>query len=480
MAFARPPLALALLLACSSPQFEDDFDFGVAIAGFQVEMGCPTIAPEVCEDRGSDWYAFVTSTVTQARASNHLANHPPTYGPGYFELYEADIARAASLGVSTYRFSLEWSRVFPASTRGVDDHEALLAIASKEALERYRAQLRAIRSHGLSPLVTLNHYTLPSWVHDGVGCNVGLDECAPRGWLEPWIVDEIAKYSGFVAKELGPEIDVWATQNEPMAVILPGYIMPTAARTNPPAQTLRLKEARVAMNAMIEAHARMSDAVHAADPGARVGLVYAVAPVHPMDEQNALDRLAAKNVHYLMQDAFLDAIALGKLDEDLDGRAERVERLEGRLDFLGVNYYTRVKVRGTDDAVLPELSVMSNFDPLSLEQGEVYAPGIHESLIDLMDRYPGLPIIVTENGASSENDMSAFLVDHLDYLLRALEEGAPVEGYLWWTLIDNYEWNHGMEIRMGLFAVDPLDPLKQRVERPVAKTYRKVIETREL
>ncbi|MBI4816313.1 MAG: glycoside hydrolase family 1 protein [Deltaproteobacteria bacterium] len=472
----QSPRALALvapyLFACSSPSLPETFRFGTAIAGFQVEMGCPTIAAEVCEDRGSDWYEFVTSTVTRARDGNFITGGPPSTGPGYYELYESDIGRAKDLGMDIFRFGFEWSRIFPGATFGLTGPD-LKAAASPDALAYYHEQLDALKTVGLTPLATVNHYTLPAWIHDAVGCNTSLDRCTRRGWLDPRIVEELAKFAGFLGQEFGSDIELWATQNEPMAVVLPGFMQPTKTRSNPPSVSFRFQEAKEVMLRMILAHARMYDAIHATDAEARVGIVYAVAPVHPADPSSTIDQLGATNVDYLFNRVFLDAVALGRSDPELDGTAVTDEELTGRMDWLGVNYYTRIVVRGSAEAAFPELSPLSTFDPLSLQQGEIYPEGLYEALTTTHARYPTQALIVTENGADSKStDSVVFLDSHLKSLIRAIDEGeVPVEAYLWWSLIDNYEWNLGMQMRFGLFGVEPEDPTKARVKKPVAARY---------
>lgn len=467
---------------CSSSGFPEDFQFGAATAGFQIEMGCPTLAPELCEDRNSDWYAFITSTVAIGRSQNHLEGDPPSAGPGYYELFEGDLERAASIGLTMFRFSFEWSRIFPASTAGIEGHEALRATASPEALAYYRRQLDAMHAMGLEPFATLHHYTLPAWIHDAVGCNTDFDACSRKGWVDPAIAGEIAKYAGFVAAEFGADVDLWATQNEPFAIIVPGYLAPTPTRTNPPARALELEAARTALVHMVEAHARMSDAIHEADPGSEVGLVYVVAPVHPKDPASALDQRAARNVYRLFNTIFLDAIILGELDDDLDGKAERREDLAGKTDFLGMNYYTRAVVEGEEESIFPDFSPLATFDPLTIQQGDVYPAGMFEALTAVHAAYPDLPIYISENGVDVglAPDTGAFLVDHLREVERAIDAGADVRGYLWWSLMDNYEWNHGMTLDFGLYAVDPADPSKTRVPRPIVDTYARIARERGL
>jgi beta-galactosidase len=483
-------LGLASAPACKKAGFGEEFAFGAAVAGFQVDMGCPTIPAEECEDRNSDWYAFATSTVAQARSSNFLSGDPLSRSPGFYELYEEDLDRAAAMGLTHFRFSVEWSRVFPTSTRGIEGHDALLAVASPAGLDYYKRILAALKARGMRPLLTLHHYTLPSWIHDAVGCNENLTRCRPRGWLEEDIVPEIAKYAGFVARELGGEVDQWVTENEPFAVILPGFLQPSLTRTNPPAASLRFAEAKAAMLAMIDAHAAMSDAVKAADTvdadgdgaAALVGLVYNVTPIHPKDPDSPLDKLGAKNIDHLFNGVFLDAVLLGVLDDELDGTGTPQARLQGKTDFLGVNYYTRAILAGETESLFPDFSPLATFDPLSLEQGAVYPEGMYEALMQMHADYPGVPLIISENGVDLGlyPQTDRFLVEHLQRVLRAREDGADVRGYYYWSLVDNYEWNHGMGQRFGLFAVDPDDPAKPRTARPVVDTYRRIIEARDI
>jgi beta-glucosidase/6-phospho-beta-glucosidase/beta-galactosidase len=265
----------------------------------------------------------------------HLSGQDVSSGPGFYELYAQDVNRARNeVGASIFRFSLEWSRIFPSDTRGLAGYAALRAVASEEALRFYHAVLAAVRDAGMQPLVTLHHYTLPLWLHDGKACHMDLEACPRRGWLDPDIVEEMARFSGFAAEEFGAEIDLWATQNEPMAVVISGYISPSATRSNPPGVTFRFREAREVMARMQLTHARQYDAVKAGDTvdsdddgqAARVGLVYAVAPVYPRDALKPGDAVGAQDVDYLFNRAFLNAVMRGDYDEDLDGTRVRLWR----------------------------------------------------------------------------------------------------------------------------------------------------------
>ncbi len=460
--------------------FPEDFLFGTATAGFQVEMGCPTLPAEDCEDRNSDWYAFVTAPETIASNRAFLSGDPVSYGPGFWETYAADFDLAKDdLHNDAFRMSIEWSRVFPQPTDAAQSFEDLRALADPDALAGYHAILDALKARGMTPLVTISHYTLPAWIHDGVGCHLDLDACSPRGWLDrERTVTEIAKYAGFVAQEFGDDIDLYATLNEPFALLLPGYLLPSAERTNPPAVSLRFDEGKEVLVALIEGHARMYDAIKAADPTAQVGVVYNLTPAKPADPDEPADVEAAANFFYLWNEVFMNGVAGGLLDDDLDGEAEARPDLAGRMDYVGVNYYTRVTVDGLGRSALPALSPLATFNPLSLVLWEDYPKGLYEMIAYVDDAFD-LPVIVTENGTMDPFETRpSFLVRHLTWVARALRDGYDVRGYFFWSLMDNYEWNHGLGLRFGLYGYDPEDPTKAREKRAVADTYGRIAEER--
>ena len=452
--------ALLLCLCACGRGLPNGFLFGTAIAGFQVDMGCPTIAAEKCEDRASDWYAWITRPSLLSDPSTYLAGTPPSGGPGFFELYPQDLDRAAGeLHSNALRLSIEWSRVFPVSTIGVQD---LHSVASGAALAYYHALFAAMKARGLTPLVTLNHYTLPSWLHDAAGCHADIDHCSPRGWLEPAAVGEAARYAGFVAGEF-PEVRLWATLNEPFtAVVLAGYVMPSENRTNPPGVSFKWAEAKAVYAALISAHARMFDAVKAAAPHAEVGIVYNVQAVSPKNPARKQDVQSASDVAYLMNEMFLNAVARGDFDAAWNGHAVHRDDLAGRLDFVGLNYYLRATVEGLGSSLFPDQSPYMTFNPFSLTLTPD-AGGLSE-VLDFVKTY-GKPIYITETGIEDAGD-TGNAADWIATTVRAVKQSsADVRGYFYWTLMDNYEWNHGMTWKLGMYAVDPNDPSKTRVPR---------------
>jgi beta-glucosidase/6-phospho-beta-glucosidase/beta-galactosidase len=293
-------------------------------------------------------------------------------------------------------------------------------------------------------------------------------------------VAEMAKYARFAAEEYGSKVDTWATLNEPLAVVMAGFLMPTPDRTNPPGLALQADRAVTALFAMAEAHARVADAVRDGDledadgdsSPARVGIVHAVGVFSPLDIENEADQAAADHAFALYNRVFLDAAVSGDLDTDLDGTSDgHRDDLAGRTDFIGVNYYFRTVVRGIGAPIFGEYPLLDFLpvefvtDPAGMAEALVFASGY------------GLPLYVTECGVddpAGDETGPAFLTAHLLAVGDAVAQGIDVRGFFYWSLVDNYEWNHGMDMRFGLYALDPLDPLKQRSPKLSAGIYARV------
>ncbi len=476
----------------STMKFPDGFLFGAATAGFQVDMACPTIPAAQCTDPNSDWYQFVTSpTIIHDPLAYVKGDDPGKVSPGHWELFASDFDRAKNdLHHNAFRMSIEWSRIFPKSTIGVEGYENLLAIADADAVAHYHQVFAALRERGLEPLVTLNHYTLPTWIHDAVGCHTDFAHCSPRGWDDPdTTVHEIAKYAGFVAREYGGQVDLWTTLNEPFAILLPGYLYPSASRSNPPAVFLQFAAFKTAFVAMIDAHAQMVDAIRANDLvsargngalPAEVGIVYAMSPAVPKNPNSTLDQQGAANLFYLWNMAFLNAVALGELDENFDHHPVFHPELAGRMDFIGINYYTSVTVSGLPFSIVPWVSPLFTFNPLTLSYGQLYPRGIYEMSAIVKNDF-NLPVYITENNARNDPkdtwaEENEAMVEHLSWLWYATQKGIDVRGYFYWSLLDNYEWNQGY-CQDGLYDVGKNDPAKKRVpEAGLVSLYREIVD----
>ncbi|MEM3666598.1 MAG: beta-galactosidase BgaS [Candidatus Bathyarchaeia archaeon] len=498
--------------------FPDEFLWGVSASGFQFEMGD---AAGKSLDANTDWYIWVHDSENIRRGL--VSGDFPENGVDYWNLYAKDHEAARRLGLNAYRIGVEWSRIFPKSTAAVKvevektsdgnisridvDAEAieeLERLADKDALNHYRTIIADLRAKGFKVFLCLNHFTLPLWLHDPLTVRATKLRRGPKGWLEETTTIEFTKYAAYMALRFGDIVDNWATFNEPMAICEAGYMI---SESGFPPGVNNFKAAVKAAKNMVFAHARAYDAIKKFDTvkadeeslsPANVGLIHNVIPTRPLNEGERLDVEAAQFMDNMHNQFFPRAAAEGWLDENLNGVKEKSEvkdYLKQRLDWLGVNYYTRFVIKGRKNLLaklfakipaVPEIvqdygfacqpkSRSADGKPTSDSGWEIFPEGLLEAL-KAIAKY-GKPIYVTENGLADGEDAlrPKFIEDHLKVLEKAVnEEKIDVRGYFHWALTDNYEWAKGFKMKFGLFAVDPKS--KKRTIRKSAKTYKKTIE----
>jgi beta-galactosidase len=490
--------ALALPGTAAARDFPKGFLWGTAIAGFQTEAGGhPTNA-----DRRSDWWVWShdADNIAQGRVSGDLVER----GPGHWRLFRQDAALARRrLGVNAYRLSIEWSRLFPRSTAGARTPRQLDRLANKAAVRHYAAELRTVRRLGMEPMVTLNHFTLPTWLHDPLAvraafANVGPDDPPPKvargGWLNTSTVREFGKFAAWAAWKYGRLVDLWTPINEPMVVAVSGYVnIPgVIAQWFPPGVFSYSGAVRVVRN-LANANAVAYDAVHRYDRRARVGPVQNMIAFTPADPASAADRKATGHADYIFNRYYLNEVVRGEDDRNANGRIDPGERrrdLRGRADFIGVNYYYRGRVTALGSSAsstvpifdfLPSTDYRSAHNPTATpcpttctEFGaEIYPAGFRQVLATA-GRYR-LPLYVTENGLADadDNQRPAYLRSHLRVLRGVMHDHlARVKGYFAWSLMDNFEWSAGYYPRFGFFSYDPRT--LARHERPSGRLFRRI------
>lgn len=501
--------------------FPDRFLWGVSSCGFQFEMGDPS---RTALDGNTDWFVWVHDR--QNIEKKVVSGNFPEDGPNYWFLYKEDHRISSDLGLNAYRFGVEWSRIFPRSTRelkvnveksddgkisGIHAEEAFMEklekIANNDALNHYRLMILDLKKRGIEPYVCLNHFTLPLWVHDPIVARSSKLKGGLRGWLDEDTIIEFWKYAAYLAWKLGDLVDFWATFNEPMVVPESGYLFPEVAHFPPGLRNFTAFK-RVLGNIAV-AHARAYDAIKEwdkvkaeqnSDSSAEVGLIQNVSPMVPYNPEHDRETSAfASHIHNL---CFMEAASEGWLDENLNGKREKGETkhyLGNRLDWIGVNYYTRNVIKSGKSILarlfagipfVPEMvtgygnsckpnSISIDGRPTSDFGWELYPEGVIDAL-KLMSKY-GKPMFVTENGiADAEDKMRPqFIAEHLKALDKAINrDKLNVKGYFHWALTDNYEWAEGFRMKFGLYAVD--FKTKARVPRKSADVYRRIIETKEV
>lgn len=499
--------------------FPDKFLWGVSSCGFQFEMGDPS---KTGLDENTDWYAWVHDRTNIQKKV--VSGDFPEDGPSYWTLYRKDHSIASTLGLNCNRIGIEWSRIFPSSTRDVevdveraDDAgiagivarpstmEKLDGLADARAARHYREIISDLREKSMKPIVCLNHFTLPLWIHTPVAVDGSKSEGQPRGWYDEETIVEFWKFAAYVAWKLGDVVDSWATFNEPV-VVAEGYLFPD--RGFPPA-TRDIGAFKNILCNMAVAHARAYDGIKmwdsikadadSASP-AEVGVIQNVSPMWPYRPEK--DDAVAAFASHVHNSCWLEAICNGWLDQNLNGvkdREEVKEYLANRVDWIGVNYYCRNVIKGGSVILsrlfaglpyMPEIvkgygnscepnSLSADNKPTSDFGWEIYPEGLTDAL-KLVSKY-GKPMYVTENGVADSQDKlrPQFITTHLTELDRAInEEKLDVRGYFHWAMIDNYEWADGFSKQFGLYAVD--SQTKDRRPRQSAAVYKRIIEMKEI
>jgi beta-glucosidase len=389
----------------------------------------------------------------------------------HYHRWSEDIGLMTQLGVNAYRFSIAWPRILPAgrghvNTAGIDFYDRLV----DNLIEA-----------GILPVVTLYHWDLPQALQDR------------GGWMSRDTASAFAEYAGIVTSLLGDRVALWITHNEPWCIAHLGHDSGEhAPGIRDPELALR------AAHHVLLSHGHACPVIRGNAPGAEVGIVLNLTPSSPASD-NPEDTDASRwfdgffNRWYLdplfrgryPDDVIADRIALGHLEnaELPFVRPGDMEAIAAPMDFLGVNYYSRVVMKAGDTG-WPRAVQMVPDDELTDMGWEVYPQGLTE-LVERISREYGPPrIYITENGAAyadgpdefgriADTRRVDFLRRHLRACHRAIEGGVPLKGYFVWSLMDNFEWAHGYERRFGLYWVDY--GTQKRLPKDSAYWYHKAI-----
>jgi beta-glucosidase len=315
--------------------------------------------------------------------------------------WEEDVELVTDLGFDNYRFSIEWSRIEPAPGEW-----------SQAAIDHYRRLGAALQDRAIDPVITFHHFTTPLWIAD------------QGGWEQEQTIDRFGEFCHRAALALREVLSRACTINEPNVMVNMGYRLGMF----PPGATDRAAAEVVTTN-LVSAHRRAVDAIRAAAPGVPVGLTLSMTDYQPIE--GGTERVA--RLRQTSEDVFLEAS---------DGD-----------DFIGVQTYTRMLI-GPNGWAGPEPGVEV------LPMGYELWPDALEACLRRAWSVTGgrIPLWVTENGIGTDNDAQRrqFIGDALRGVLRVVADGIAVEGYTYWSLLDNFEWAFGYRPHFGLVAVDRL------------------------
>ncbi len=344
-----------------------------------------------------------------------------------YNRYESDFDLISQLNHNSHRLSIEWSRIEPQ-----------MGVFDTSEIEHYKKVLKALNDRNIKVMLTLWHFTLPKWVAD-----LG-------GWENGKTVKLFEKFVKRVAPEFAEYVDMWITLNEPGVYVYEVYI----TKKWPPQKRGFLGQVRTTLN-LASAHKKVYKYLHELSSKKPVGIAQNVQSLEAYHKHSLVEQLAV----------IVSDIISNHLFYYLTKKTH---------DFLGINYYFHVKFKTPENKLLPEIADPSSQSRNVSDLGwEIFPEGLFDVLADLSD---GIPIYITECGIASTNDdrRNRFLITYLQEVFRAIQSGINVQGFFYWSLIDNFEWEKGFDPRFGLIEVNYAT--QERRIRPSALVYTDIIQ----
>lgn len=399
--------------------------------------GCATAAHQVeGNNTNSNWWQW-------EQADGHILNKQVSglacdwWGGRWRE----DLDRAMETGQNATRLSVEWSRIQPAPDRW-----------DENALDYYRQILRGCVERGLTPMVTLHHFSNPIWLEE------------QGGWENPDTPNQFDRFVHKTVEALQEYANLWVTINEPNVYAYCGYVQGVF----PPGKT-DLNTAFAVFANLVRGHALAYKTIHAIQPQARVGIALNYRGFVP-NSISPLDKLVAGIQSRLYNGFFPRALTDGVLDYVT--RKETLPAAAHTQDFLGINYYTRDRV--AFDSKLSAQGYGRLFFPKDADLSDTgFIANDPEGMFEALQwgmRFK-IPMLVTENGVECADDhlRPRYLAQHIHQVWRAVNLSMPVKGYFHWSLVDNFEWERGWTQRFGLWELDVETQARRR--RPSADLY---------
>jgi beta-glucosidase len=413
-----------------SLKFPPGFIWGASTASYQIEGAWDA------DGKGEsiwDRFTHTPGKIDDASTGDVACDH--------YHRHQEDVALMRSLGLKAYRFSISWPRVLPTG----------FGKFNPAGLEFYDRLVDALLEAGIQPFITLHHWDLPQALYD------------KGGWLERTNLGYFADYAALMAKYLGDRVKYWATFNEPNVIADAGYLWGEHA---PGIKDDKRAAQQVHHNLMV-AHGLAVQAVRAVNPALQLGIVLTVWNPEPLTDDPA-DIAAARQAWEERETIYFHPIFRGHYhpaaldvmgDASPDVKAGDMALISQKLDFLGINSYSRV-VLSAQGRVHPVPG--SEYTDM---EWEICAPAFRRVLNRINTDYDLPPIYITENGAAFRDVVSPdgrihderridYLRQHIRQIRLAMQDGVDMRGYFVWSLMDNFEWSQGYTKRFGVVRVD--------------------------
>jgi len=419
--------------------FPRNFAWGTATAAHQVEGN----------NTGNNWYQWELAVDENGNSRIHNGQRSGL-AADHWNRYPEDIKLMKELGISHYRFSVEWSRIEP-EFGNIDE----------QALNHYRQLCQELLTAGITPVVTLHHFSHPAWFEE-----LGAFEKAVN-------IEYFINFSEIVYSAIHDLVSMWCTINEPAVFVSQGYFNGVFP---PGKQDPQL--AGVVMQNLLNAHVRLYRHLKGLPGGntTQIGLVKNILQFDPLRRWHILDWFFSKILDDIFTNDPVHFFNTGKFRFYLPGMADLTmdnPDAAGTLDFIGLNYYSRYHVKGQLDPNEPFIFETRQQDIQTDMPYPIYPEGFYRALhtISQLDR----PIYVTENGiADADDDQRALFIRRYLYAMhRAIHDSLDIRGYFYWTLMDNFEWSEGYQMKFGLYEVD--FTTQERTLREGSKTFRDMV-----
>ncbi|MEO8160056.1 MAG: GH1 family beta-glucosidase [Arenimonas sp.] len=434
--------------------FPEGFLWGAATAAHQIE-GSP-----LADGAGASiWtrFAHTPGMIHNGDTGDIACDH--------YRLWKQDVALMKELGLTAYRFSVSWSRILPEGTGRVNP----------KGLDFYSRLVDELLAKDIEPLLTLFHWDLPAALDDR------------GGWLNPDIAQWFADYGRVLFGALDGRVKKWVTHNEPWVVTDGGYLHGALA----PGHRSRY-EAPIATHNLMRAHGAAVKAYREIGKH-EIGLVVNIEPKYAASSSPD-DAEAVRRAHGYMNEQYLDPALLGAYPPVLkeifgdawpEWPAEDMELIQQKLDFIGINYYTRSVTAASHSYPVKASGVRQPLGTYTETGWEVFPQGLVDLLVWSKERYGNIPTYITENGAAFFDPPVAeggrvrdplrmdYLQKHIRAIREAIDQGCDIRGYMCWSLLDNLEWSHGYSKRFGIVHVNY--GTQQRTPKDSGRWYSKLV-----
>ena len=392
-------------------KFPDKFLFGTAVASYQVEGGI----------YNNDW------TIWENK-SNSVCVEPCNEACKHYEMLDQDIELLKELGIKAFRFSIEWSRIEP--TEGNYD---------TDAINHYVEKAKKLIANNITPIITFHHFTTPEWLYK------------KDSWLNPNADNYFDNYVEKLMEYLPNEIEYFNTINEPGIFAFFGYF---STNKFPPGIANETKFIQASENIM-SAHKKALKTIKKYNQNAKVGMTHALQEWED-DDNNKLKEY----LKYHLEDKFLDA----SIDDDFIGlQTYTIVRYPKNI-FLKIFNSLLLNIGFIRKFILPRIiqifagrNGVITSETRTTKMGYEYRPeAVLYNLRRLNNIFPDKEIFITENGIATDNDAERveFVTTVLQDVHRFQAEHNNVIGYLYWSLLDNFEWDLGYQMNFGLVEVD--------------------------